>query len=208
MLAFMRFILRIRNREHILLTNYKKEHPHFFAYLTFDALLSIGLVFGAVQIGSSLQGATPTQILLEDVGGHTFSATELIAHVPTPSQHGKRYWLGAFNGFTYKTNYMTPGALKVSYVSPGGDMKNGGHPFLTITAYESDTQVKNGMSGRVHQETSTTNVRGDSIIYDGSLMNKIEISRSHSTEIIVIDYSVGQNLASMIYDSENLQEIN
>lgn len=204
----MRFILRLKSREHVLLTSYKKEHPHFFAYLALDAFLSIALVFGAVQIGSSLEGATPTHELLMDVGGHALSADELIAHVPSSSHNGKPYWLGAYSGYSYTTNYMTPGVLVVTYMTPGKNIESNGEPVLTITSYESEAFLKSGMSGRVHQETNTTNARGDSIIYDSALMNKIEVTRAQTSEIVVIDYNIGQNFSSMIQDSENLRTLN
>lgn len=205
MLALIRAIMRFKDREHLLRTNYHREHPHFPIYMAIDAILSAGLVFGAIQLGSTIASANPNQVMLTHVGGVVLSDDQLASHVPLPIHKGAtRYWLGAQVGASYTTNCITPGVLKVTYLAKGQELGDGTTPLMAITAFENESLHASGLHELQDFATTTSeNTRGDLLIFDDS-MQKLTISRTNSAEIVVIDYSNPQGLPKMILDSENL----
>lgn len=209
MLGFIRFLMKLKNREHFLREKYHRDHPHYLIYLAFDAILSTALVFGVVQFGTSMAGASPSQIMLTHSGGRALSAADLEAHVPLPFHHGARYWLGPIDGYTYTTNCINPGILTVQYLSPGQAVESHQKPFMTITAYEDKTFLHQGLHGlTIFQNATHTNLRGDLLLYDTNRMENVTIVRANSTEIIDIVYANAQKLDSMVKDSENLLSLN
>ena len=204
MLSVVRLLIRLKAKEHILRTNYHRQHPHFPTYLAIDAILSVSLVLGLGQLSSTLASAKVQVETLTQAGAKVLSAQELIDHVPLPMHQGNRYWLGAFSGARYTTNCITPGVLKVSYLASGQALENRSTPMISITAYESQNILATEIHRpREYKERVFVNARGDALSF-GDSMQKMRIARSNSEDIVVIDYAISQPLAGMVLDSERL----
>lgn len=175
----------------------------------------IAFVLGGLLIGSftywqsSLAAALGIQrpvTMLEHAGGVQLTATKLENHIPLPMHKGHtRYWLGPLAGTTYTTNCITPGILKVGYLTANQSIKDGTQPLILVSAYESEALYEKQLHlFSMDIVSGKTNARGDILSYNSGTLNEITIQQNGSKEIITIVYSSPQSIASMIADSERL----
>lgn len=207
MLAFIRFLMNLKNHEHTLIQKYHQDHPRYLLYLAIDAVLSMALVFGAVQVNTSVASESDS-VLFTHAGSVALTAEELKKHDPGSLHHGHEFWLGPLGGYTYTTNCLTTGVLTVTYLSPGQKATEITSPYMQISTYENQAIFEQGLH-RLHgkPDATKTNIRGDLLVYDATLMNDLTIFRAQSHEIVKIKYGLPQSLETVTHDSENLQQV-
>ena len=190
------------------------------------SLLVIAFVVGFVTAGPhqvlDALGAQANAVLgihrpitvLEDSGVVLLNETDLKNHILLP-MHGihRRYWIGPITGSRYTTNCVTPGLLIVSYIRANSTLANatltnGVQPFVTVTAYESQAIYNSHLRPLSDDpQKIVTNSRGDVISYDPTSLTRLVIMPKGSDEVITINYSTPQSVASAIANSQKLVQL-
>lgn len=168
-------------------------------------ILITGLTATREDIAQAL-GVHRPMTMLEHSGGVLLNVSQLKDHISLPMHAGHhRYWLGATAGDTYTTNCVTPGVLKVDYFGPNQSLNAISQPIIRVTAYQS-LSVYNGRLRPLGAQSPAlmSNSRGDSVEINMSSLNRIVVFPKFSQEVITINYSSPQLVASMIRDSESL----
>lgn len=184
------------------------ERPSIFVHgISIGAILCAVLLTGA-GVNYWASAAHRPITILEHSGGVALTSEELVGHISIPGHHGNRYWLGPRPGYSYTTNCMTEGVLKVTYLAPGQMLTSGTIPKLSISAYENRMFYSNSMVNDVAaKDIAVTNARGDVITYTLGNLTRYSIDRVKSPEIIVLQYAQPKDIKAVISDSEILAPI-
>lgn len=117
MIALIRVFLRFLEKEHLLVSRYSKSHPHFYWYLSLDAIISIAIAYGGFQLYASQTSTSTSDASMTHVGAVALSTKGMTQHV-RQSQH-VAYWFGPKDQFKYSPICIVEGVMTVTYIPPG-----------------------------------------------------------------------------------------
>lgn len=195
----------------------KPTNRHLFRRALITLFLGVILIGGFTlwnpDVLLALGGHRPIT-MLENSGVVLLNASELNDHISLP-MHGdhRAYWIGPIADSSYTINCVTPGRLTVDYFKANQTLANqtftdGILPFIRVTAYESKAFYDSKL--RPLTSASTTimaNSQGDTLEINTTSLTRIVIMPRSSQEVITINYSTPQSIASMVHDSENLVKV-
>lgn len=205
LLAIFRWALGLFRKEHELLSNYSRAHPHFFWYLGIDALLSVGIVFGGFTLYAQTYSDSQR---LSDVGAAAMTAEALKKHVT--DQKLDAYWLGSISTDEYSVNHdQSKNIADIFYWSKGSFEGEGKQFMYEVKTYKNQKT----WDGRAHTLLATANTETIAIssnvkirINRGSMKGVI-VTFADRPEIIGIAYPKPQSLEAMIKNVESLEPI-
>ncbi|HEX7405850.1 MAG TPA: hypothetical protein VF307_08005 [Candidatus Nanopelagicaceae bacterium] len=204
MIAIYRWILRLTKKEHVLVTNYQRSHPHFLLYIGLDAVLSFALVFVGIQIANSHSSVSHK---LVEAGAATISAEQLSNLVK--NEHIDAFWLGPMPEDEYTINHEISGIADVFYLPKVSDQSSGNLYVYEVKTYENkgiwDAHTHSLLSSA---NTSTIRINKDLSIKINRASMKGEIATlANKSEIVAIAYPTAQTLDTMIKNAERITSI-
>ena len=91
-----RFLLRLIKKEHLLLTKYRRSHPHFLWFAGIDAVISVALVVGGFHVVNTGLLWKGSYLKAEDTGVKALSAEQVVDRAHRGNL--EVYWLGGISG--------------------------------------------------------------------------------------------------------------
>ena len=194
--------MRVFKKEHDVLTNYERSHPHFIRYMALDAVISVAVVVGAYQLWAS--GPSPVQTS-SPMGVAVVSSSELVSHAK--SGNIDAFWLGPVPGYKYTLNDQALRIVDIFYW-PGESGNRDAKQFLyEVKTYES----QDVWDTHTHPLLASANTKviavqeGLSIRINPTSMKGVIVTYGDKPEIVAIAYPKPQTLDSMVKDVERLK---
>jgi hypothetical protein len=204
MFAIARLFLGLFQKDHLLLADYRREHPHFFLYLSADAAISCLLVFGGFQIARANTPPTLQNIQAEHAGAIAMTENQLTQHVRADRRIV--YWLGPVSTWAYAPNCITPGLYSVAYLPNGqSDLANIHTQEITIQTYANDAALAAHATGNPPDSVQIAkDSRGDLVSYDPSNMRWATVNLKGKAQVVKMNFPQIQNASELIQDAETL----
>lgn len=189
---------------------------HAFISAALGAIFTLtfaGAALGYVQshdiLGSNRVHVTESNVPMMEHSGHSvLTPSGLINHVALPMHEGSRYWLGAREGYSYTTNCVIPGEMKVTYLKTGESVSDFISPRLSVTVYENESFFnKANHSLVVAQQDHARNSRGDILSFNEKTRNYITVELFASDEIVLVKYPSQQSAKTLLADSMTLHPV-
>lgn len=204
MLIVIRWLMKVFKKEHGLLVRYERSHPHFFAYIALDAVLSVALVFGAFQL-VGVDSSTAEK--LRHMGITAVTSDELIEHAK--DEVIDVFWLGPIPGYEYTLNHEVTGVADLFYWPESSGNSDATQFLYEVKTYKNrkvwDAHIHNILATA---DTETITVSKDlSIRINPSSMKGLIATFGDKPEILAIAYSKPQTLQSMIKNVESLKPV-
>lgn len=168
MLAIIRALKNLRNREHYLRTRYHRNHPHFLLYLTLDAVVTIALVGGGLAFASSHGVSSRNSAVLADLGATQMTAGQLQSQAR--SHDSLMYWVGPIVGAAYASEVLSPTSVTVNYLTANSHAVALLDPFLSVETYSDPRDYSLTATGPLHslKDISVVNSHGDAVTYNST----------------------------------------
>ena len=199
-----RFLLRLIKKEHLLLTKYRRSHPHFFRYMGLDAAISVAIVVGGFQVAHFGSSWNASYLKAEDTGVKALSAEQVIDRVHRG--HLEVYWLDAISGAKYSFEFKPGTVSTLAYLVGGGrGQQDSSKPKLIIQTFDSyATYAKNLHPLVATGEESIVDTSNYTLHFDSNSLLIATIVFKHSSRVVVIHYPVTQSVSSIIDDADAL----
>ncbi len=198
----------------------KNRTPRMRLLIAGIALALTGAVVGGVAILNNSHGIQNRNSgLLSDVGLTPLSLSEAIQQ---SKAHGvELYWVGPLDTTRYATNVLKNQVNAFHYLAGDASDVSTTTSELTITTYAASAGESQAQSGPLHpqQDVTTTNVRGDTIIYNPSdkrniivkLVDGLEDTKttsekkdSRQEETVILTFAEDQTLTHLIAMTEKV----
>lgn len=210
MLATLRMIKNLRDREHFLRTRYQKDHPHFLAYLALDAIVTVLLV---TSIYSALVGngifAHESHALV-DLGAAPISLNEVKKQ--GLDHHVQFYWVGPMGSGKYSTEVSDQERITLHYLLASANVSNvtqAKEHLLSVVSYPSLRSYDDSVQGPLYQSSDihATNDRGDLVTYNKDNLDEIAVTLVDTSAVVVLKYPRNQTIDQLLRDSERVTPI-
>ena len=204
MLSIAHWILRVFKKEHLLLTNYRRTHRHFFAFLTVDAILSVGLVTTGLHFFGPEAWASHENFMLTHPGVIPAPVDKFLDYATREKETS--FWLGAVpsNLYTYQPNIS--GEEIVSYYVQKLNLPKGNVPTISVTTYRNPLVYEENSHRLL--DTNTTQAKlsnGETVVFDTNSLKNEVITFNNRPTIVTIEYSKTHSLRQLMTDAANLK---
>jgi hypothetical protein len=201
-LAFIRWVLRLFEKEHAALARYERSRPHFLWYLAFDAVISIAVVIGAFQFVVASSADTQSVVPL---GVAPVSAADLVGNAI--SRNMDAFWLGPVSGYKYTLDVQESGIVDIFYWPRTSENFDGKAFLYEVKTYErQDVWTAHTHPIKANVDTTTILVNKNvSIRINKTSMKGVIATFADKPEIVAIAYPKPQTLSNMIKNVESLK---
>ena len=197
-------MVKLFKKDFQLLSNYERNHPHFFWYLGIDAILSVVIIIGGYSLYTNM---TTDRHELKHAGAEVMASQEVVEHAIENNVLG--YWLGSIHGCEYTLNHVESDVADLFYWRRGTfDFR--GKVFL----YEVKTyRNQKAWDSRAHNFKAMTNTQTIRVNEDLTIrinptsMRGVIATFVSKPEIVALAYPVPQKLQNMIKNVEGLRQI-
>ena len=204
MLALIRQLIKLFKKEHLLVSRYERSHPHFFWYLGLDAVLSVGLVFGAFYFATSNNSVAQR---LVHVGNVAMSADKFVTHIK--ENHVSAFWLGPIAGSQYSVNHMTPGMTEVFYTPQGSNVSRLTKFTYKITKYQNQSVYTKDVQPFAENFEDMSIPVNDKIVLkiNKTSMQSELVTYNNQPIVVTVTYPNAQTLKTMIRNAQLLKPV-
>lgn len=203
MIAIVRWVLGLFNREHLLLSRYRKSHPHFILYLSLDAVLSATIVLAGFQFAAS-HTSTDLHAIMRGSGVIAMSSSELIEHA---KKNGRPvYWLGPMRQNRYMLIHSQGDIGIIVYLPKGSNPANVNQPKLTIETYKNFAAYATDLHpflGTNSTKLATTS--GITVEFNKASMDYEIVTFRDKPDFVIIHYPMWQLAATLMKNANNLK---
>jgi hypothetical protein len=205
MLAIIRVLKNLRNREHYLRTRYHREHPHFLLYIALDAIITVAIFGGGYAIASSHGILDRNPAVLADLGAMQLDAVGLQAQA---KEHGvDMFWVGPMAGIGYTSELLSSSKVTVNYFNSNTSRIVADEPFLSVETYSDPSKYAVTTKGPLHpaEDVSVINAVGDKVTFNRTDLSHATVESGDGTRLFVIRYAEPQTESDLLQASENLR---
>jgi len=203
-ISIIRWILGLINKEHLLVTRYRKSHPHFIFYLGLDAVLSGLLIVGGFHFLGPSTWVAHEKFVLAHPGVIPMPLDNFLDYVSREPE--SIYWLGSAPGDKYTVDRANGDGAMVTYFPSGSSSANANQPKETIetyknlAAYATDVHPLMGTNS-----TKIVTASGTTVEFDEGSMNYENVTFKGKPEIVIISYPASQLAMTLMKSANNLK---
>ena len=204
MLAIIRLLKNLRDKEHYLRTRYQKDHPHFYRFIALDAILTVLLVGGTYGIATGHGFSDDKKHRIMDFGGVAMDLEGVRAQA---NEHKVTfYWIGSVGNLKYTTNIPNSDEIALNYVPANTEEPKIISAWLSVTTYSNLANYRKAPKGPIALGNQVTiyNSMGDLLTYDKSDLRKVTVALAKSPEVVALLFRTAQSENQLLKYSEKI----